>query len=236
MSSNSRLPQPDAPHPAKKAEQSDGGVNALWRVPKWFPQLSPDVQALLQSYHAELLKFNAKLNLVSRNSEREADEIHFADSIMACEMILADSKVSRVFDLGSGNGFPGLVMAILDPTREMNLVESDVRKCEFLKHIVHTLKLPRVNILNVRLETLVGSKIEMAINRGFASISGTSLACNRILEKGAVVYHLKGNSWAKEIGEMPVQLISFWEPRLVGEYSLPVSQVRHAIVSTHKIQ
>lgn len=231
---SARLPQPDFVPPKKK--DGDDGVNALWRVPQWFPDLSPAVLENLKSYHVELLKFNGRLNLISRNTEREADEIHFADTIAASEVILGHTKAPKIYDMGSGNGFPGLVMAIMDPSRELNLIESDSRKCEFLKHMTHTLKLSKVSILNVRLETLKDQNIQVAVNRGFASISGTSLACNRVMSKGAVVYHLKGNSWANEIAEMPVQLISFWEPELLGEYSLPVSQARHAIVRTVKKQ
>jgi hypothetical protein len=56
------------------------------------------------------------------------------------------------------------------------------------------------------------------------------------MPKGSQIFHLKGNQWANEIAEMPVQLMSHWEPKLVGEYSLPVSQARHAIVVTDKLQ
>ena len=51
------------------------------------------------------------------------------------------SLPAKIFDIGSGNGFPGLLMAILDPGHEYNLVESDARKCEFLKHCYHRLEL-----------------------------------------------------------------------------------------------
>jgi hypothetical protein len=56
------------------------------------------------------------------------------------------------------------------------------------------------------------------------------------MKKDSTIYHLKGGNWATEIAEMPVQLMSYWEPKLVGEYSLPVTQIRHAIVSTTKLQ
>jgi 16S rRNA (guanine527-N7)-methyltransferase len=163
LSSSKFIPRPDEPH--KKPATASGtpapaeGVNALWRVPTWFAALPAETLAMLKTFHVELLKFNGKLNLISRNTEREADETHFADSILACQLILANTSSPRIYDFGSGNGFPGLVLAILDPKREVHLVESDMRKCEFLKHMIHLLKLSKVTLLNVRLETLTDANI-----------------------------------------------------------------------------
>lgn len=208
--------------------------NALWRVPEWFPFLPSDVVEKFRLYHVELLKFNLRLNLISKNTEREADELHFADSILASEIILKLPLAEQVFDIGSGNGLPGIIFGVLDSDREYILVESDSRKAEFLKHVINVLGLKNVNVMNVRFESLKYSGIESAISRGFASISKTLLVCNRIFEKGGNFIHLKGNSWSTEIAALPSQLISVWSPELRGEYTLPVSQARRAVVSTQK--
>ncbi len=209
--------------------------NALWRVPKWFHDLDPMVLTLLQSYHTELIKFNAKVNLISRSTERDADEVHFADSILASKVMLGAGLPRRVFDIGSGNGLPGLVLAIMDPGRSYVLVESDVRKCEFMKHVVHVLSLSNVEVLNERLESLDPDSVICAVSRGFASISKTVLASTKIFVKGGVFIHLKGNSWSKEVAEIPSQLIATWSPKLLGSYVLPVSQAQRAVVATVKI-
>jgi 16S rRNA (guanine527-N7)-methyltransferase len=227
---------PPKPPASKKAEPDNKDGNALWRVAEWFPALSSEVLTSLKAYQLELLKFNIKLNLISRNTERESDELHFADCLLASQVLLKQKLGPRVFDIGSGNGFPGLLLAIVDPGREYVLVESDSRKCEFLKHAVHVLKLKNANVMNVRLESLMGSGLETAVSRGFASISKTVLACNKLFPLGGQFYHLKGNNWSSEIAELPSQLISVWRPQLVGEYTLPVSQARRAVVITQKIQ
>lgn len=226
-----KFPPRSPPPPPKK---DDG--NALWRVPQWFGSLPPVMLEALRKYHAELLKFNVKVNLISRNTERDADEVHFADCILAFEALKKVDLGKQVYDIGSGNGLPGLVFAILDPTREYVLVEGDSRKAEFLKHIVHLLELKNVQIMNVRFETVQALSIQTGISRGFASISKTCLMSNKIFPVGGRFYHLKGTNWSTEIAEIPSQLISVWAPELVGEYSLPVSQARRAIVSTTKKQ
>lgn len=220
--------------PIKKHEENLKEGNALWRISEWFPELTEGTLALLKTYQHELLRFNVRLNLIARSTERESDELHFADCILAAKIVLKAPLGAKVYDIGAGNGFPGIVLAILDSSREYHLVESDARKCEFLKHAAHHLGLKNVRVLNLRFENLAGEKVEFAISRGFASISKTLLACNRIFEIGGQFFHLKGSNWSSEIADLPSQLISVWTPQLIGEYTLPVSQARRAIVVTQK--
>lgn len=230
MNSNFPPPKPAA----KKTDSEPKDSNALWRIQDWFKELPAPTLALLKAYHTELLKFNLKLNLISRNTERDADEAHFADCMLAAQILLAAKMRSRVFDIGSGNGLPGIILAIMDPSREYVLVESDARKSEFLKHAIAVLQLKNAVVMNVRFENLGGQGMDCAVSRGFASISKTVLACNKIFPKGGQFFHLKGNSWSSEVAELPSQLISVWAPQLLGEYTLPVSQARRAIVITQK--
>lgn len=188
----------------------------------------------LHLYHGELLKFNSKLNLISRNTERDADEAHFADCILAAQTLAKVDLGANVYDIGSGNGLPGLLMAILSPKTTFHLVESDVRKAEFLKHVAHTLQLGNATVLNVRVESLPAGSITNAVSRGFASVSKACVAVSKVMASGGVFYHLKGNSWSTEIAEIPSQLMSQWAPELIGEYVLPVSQARRAVVATRK--
>ena len=95
----------------------------------------------LEAYHALLLKWQKAINLVSPKTVDKARERHFADSVQLEQFICQETpeNVSRessiVFDLGSGAGFPGLVLAMLRPDLEVHLIESDERKCEFLRTV-----------------------------------------------------------------------------------------------------
>lgn len=209
--------------------------NALWRIPEWFPDLPSLTQERLKLYHGELIRFNSRLNLISRTTERDADEVHFADCLYAVKGIPAESWAFPVHDVGSGNGLPGVVLGLLYPEVDVRLVEGDSRKCEFLKHIIHALQLENVKVMNVRLESLKSANLQVGITRGFASISKTVLACNRTFVRGGKFFHLKSGAWAREVAEIPSQLTAFWSPELVFEYSLPVSQARRGVVLTNKI-
>lgn len=233
--SNRYIPPKPETKPEKKPDAAaPKGDNALWRIPEWFPELDKVLVGRFQAYHSELLKFNSRLNLISRNSEREADEAHFADCILAAKAMNQVQFDKPVYDLGAGNGFPGLVLGLIHPKSEFRLVESDSRKAEFLKHMIAALKLTNCQVLNVRVETLLTSKMEIAVSRGFASISKALLAVNKGFTKGGRVYHMKGSAWSTEIAEIPTQLISLWSPELVGEYNLPDTQARRVVVCTTK--
>jgi 16S rRNA (guanine527-N7)-methyltransferase len=233
-----RFPTSRAPIPDKekaKAGSEESKDNALWRMPEWYPDTPSQLMAQLKTYHSELLKFNVKLNLVARSTEREADEVHFADSLLAARLIPAAKMAHPLYDIGSGNGLPGVIVGLLNPNLETFLVESDSRKAEFLKHVIHVLQLKNVKVMNARLENIKTPTLAYGMSRGFASISKTILACNKIFLKGGRFFHLKSGAWSKEIAEIPSQLISIWTPELVGEYALPNSQVRRAVICTTKI-
>ncbi len=232
------LPQGRDDQPAKanapkppEAKTTEGN-NALWRVPSWFPDLDAATLNALSHFHRELLKFNSKVNLISRNTERDADEQHFADCISAAFVLKGKGLSGVLFDFGSGNGLPGVVCAILLPNVRVKLVESDSRKVEFLKHLIAVLKLENAETLLSRIEAVSTDGASSVICRGFANVSKTVLACNRILKSGERIFHMKGSSWSTEIAAMPSQIVSGWAPELVGEYSLPVTQIRRSIVCT----
>ncbi len=210
-------------------------IPTYWRVPEWYPDLPATSQEKLKKYQQELLRFNSTLNLVSPKTIPFADGIHFADSILAMKLILNKEKLSIVHDIGSGNGFPGIILAILAPEVKVVAVERDTRKSEFLKHVATTLGLKNFEVRNVSLEAIQEKSIQVAITRGFANISKTILLTRRIISKGGKIYHMKSEEWATEVGAIPTQLCSHWTPSLVGSYKLPIGEVSFSVVVTEKI-
>lgn len=214
--------------------------NVLWRVSEWYPNLSPLILEKLKKYHSELIRYNARVNLISRQTERDADEQHFADCISACELMLSKGQnLGLVYDLGSGNGLPGVVLAILAegqrPDIKVRLIDSDERKVEFLKHVASHLELGNVDVMRGRIED-IKERASAALTRGFASVSKVVLICKETVDVGASIYHMKGSNWVREVGEMPSQLCAHWSPQLVGEYSLPLSRARRAVIATKRLK
>lgn len=206
-----------------------------WRIDQWFPDLDPAVRARLKKYHDELLKFNKTVNLVSPKTIFVADALHFADSILASQLIAKSEPISEIYDFGSGNGFPGLVYALLQPKTKVNLVEVDGRKSEFMKHVASVLELRNTEVHIRAVESLPEKSVQFAMSRGFAPISKAILVSRKIFKKGGSYFHLKSEEWATEVGQIPTQLCSYWGPELLGNYRLPIGEVTFAVVKTQKI-
>lgn len=207
-----------------------------WRIDQWFSDLTPEQSQKMRKYHDDLQRTNRALNLVSAKTLPMADVLHFADSILASRIIRAEApQLAEIFDLGSGNGFPGLVFGILAPDVRVVLVDSDAKRCEYLQQLVSVLGTTNVTVEHSAIEALAPGRVKAAMVRGLSSISKTILLMRKVMPQGSALYHLKGESWPAEVGEIPTQLCSVWSPALVGDYKLPMGPMKFAVVRTDKI-
>ena len=97
--------------------------------------VSRETLARLETYAHLLERWQARINLVSGRSLGDLWRRHFLDSAQALPIMPADAAPGPVYDVGSGAGFPGLVLSILGIS-DVRLIESDARKCVFLREAV----------------------------------------------------------------------------------------------------
>ncbi len=105
----------------------------------------------LEHYLALLEKWQKAVNLVSPTTIRDAWNRHFIDSAQLSSLLPTGAKT--LFDFGSGAGFPGMVLAMLNPGLSVHLVESDQKKCSFLAAVSRE-TMTTVSIHNIRIESL----------------------------------------------------------------------------------
>ena len=203
---------------------------------EWFSKdLSSEEHSLLRAYHIELLHFNTRLNLISVQTEKNADLVHFSDCILGAKSILNYTDEKEIYDIGSGNGLPGIILAILAPERKIFLMDSDARKVEFLKHVAYRLGLKNAFPIHARLQDRPDNSIKCAVSRGFASISKALLLSRKVCSVGTDYFHFKSSSWVSEVVAIPPQVCAYWAPRLVEEYELPGGFNNLSVVVTKKI-
>ena len=101
-------------------------------------------------YLNQILKWNKSRNLVSRNLRKKDLAEHFLDCAVLQKHLMPGSAI----DLGTGPGFPGICLGIIDPNRELTLVDSNRKKTSFLIHIKNELGLNSVSIKNLRVEEI----------------------------------------------------------------------------------
>lgn len=113
--------------------------------------MSMEKSEKLKAYLALLEKWQPRINLISNKTLENAWERHFEDSMQLVDLLPEGENI--LFDLGSGAGFPGLVLAMMRPALKVHLVESDQKKCSFLKTVSRETKTP-VDIHNCRIESV----------------------------------------------------------------------------------
>ncbi|HLW97559.1 MAG TPA: 16S rRNA (guanine(527)-N(7))-methyltransferase RsmG [Candidatus Acidoferrales bacterium] len=112
-----------------------------------------DLQVVqVQNYLGILVFWNHKFNLTSVEDPQEIVGRHFGESFF-CAKFMSTGK-SRLADVGSGAGFPGLALKIVRPDTEVFLIEQDTRKAAFLNEVARTLHLESVKVLRTHYETL----------------------------------------------------------------------------------
>ena len=207
-----------------------------WRIPTWFSDLSPEELTKLKSIKDCLVKANKTLPLVTPKAITVVDAIHFADSILASREITKNNKsISHIFDLSTGNGFPGLIFAALHPKIKVTIVDTDLKRLEYLHACSVESRLSNVLVMNSPIESIQTNMITHAVTRGVSNISKMLMLTRKCIEPGGVLYHMKGEEWTLEVSQIPSQLCSYWTPSLVKEYKLPVGEVRFSLVKTEKI-
>ena len=168
--------------------------------PGWLKtDVSRETFERLEAYVALIEKWNPKINLVSKSSLPEIWDRHIWDSAQIFDIAVEGSVWA---DFGSGGGLPGIVLAIfakeLRPDMQFYLVESDQRKCAFLRNVVREIGL-NVKVHAERIEVLdpIGASVISA--RALTDLNGLLEFVERHSAKNGVAILPKGETWEKEI-------------------------------------
>ena len=156
----------------------------------------------LEIYGALLRKWNPRINLVAKSTLDDLDSRHFLDSAQVYD--LAPHPAAHWADLGSGGGFPGLVIAIMamdtrSPAR-VTLVESDARKCAFLRAVIRETG-ANAQVINDRIENIPPLQADVLSARALASLSNLLGFADRHLAPNGTALFLKGANWKKELSD-----------------------------------
>jgi 16S rRNA (guanine527-N7)-methyltransferase len=164
--------------------------------------LSPKQMAQLTAYERELLEWNEKFNLTAIRDVAGIRAKHFLDSF-SCTLAWKEQTPRRLIDVGTGAGFPGIVLKILYPGLKLTLVESVGKKANFCAHIVQTLGLENVEILSARAEDVGQNpthreKYDWAVARAVAAMPVLSEYLLPLVKLGGGVLAQKGESGPAE--------------------------------------
>lgn len=178
--------------------------------------VSRETAARLSAYAGLLRKWNPAINLVARSTLDDLEARHIADSAQLFDLAPPDAR--HWVDLGSGGGFPGLVIAILAAGRphglRVTLIESDQRKAAFLRTVARELGLDNVSVLDTRIEDTPPQRADVLSARALAPLAALLAFTERHLAPGGTALFPKGAradeeldaalaSWRFEVQKIP---------------------------------
>ena len=153
----------------------------------------------LNKYKDFLLTSNKSLNLIGKTTENQIFTRHFADSAQIYDLI---EDKSEIIDLGSGAGFPGILLRILMDdkkiTGNITLIDKSSKKCKFLQDLSDKLSLT-LNIVNLKIENYKFDKISTVVSRAFKKTIDTIDILLKNNDKIRNIILIKGKTYQQEL-------------------------------------
>lgn len=150
---------------------------------------------VFNEYYRILTEYNQKFNITAITEKEQVILKNFIDSVIFNDIVKGKSHI----DIGSGGGFPALPLKILNPERQVTLLEATGKKCEFLKVVAEKLKLSKVNVINGRAEDYAvkqeyREKFDVATARAVARLNILTEYCLPFVKVGGIFVSYKAQA------------------------------------------
>lgn len=160
-------------------------------------ELTSNQKEQYEEYYKLIYDYNQKMNLTGIDDKVGVYLKHFYDSLLIAPNIPTEKK--KVADLGSGAGFPGIVLAIYYPNNKFYLIEPTKKRCDFLEIVINELKLHNVEVINERAEALQKEQYDIVVSRAVASLNILLELSIPILKTNGLLIAQKGKQGKEEL-------------------------------------
>ena len=176
-------------------------------------------------------EWNKKINITSIKKQEEVAIKHFIDSLLVLKHV---SLSGIIADIGTGGGFPGIPLKIVEPSFEIFLIEPKRKRASFLKTVISNLSLEKITVFNERAENFKEKgKFDFTISRALSDINTFCELSLPLLKNGGCLVAMKGRGIEKELSslrklENKIKMIS------KKEFELPLKSGSRSIVVFQK--
>ena len=193
----------------------------------------------LAEYGRLLLEQNQVMNLTAITEPDQVADLHFLDSA-ALLTLGEDLRGKRLIDVGTGAGFPGLPLRILEPSLQLTLLDSLGKRIDFLKEVCSQLGLARVDCVHARAEEYAAGhrqQYDIAASRAVANLNVLCELALPLVKVGGQFLAMKSVSSDDEIagargaiGQLGGRIAD------IRDYTVPETEVRHRLVIVEKVK
>lgn len=201
---------------------------------------SPGVPSLLAQYGAMLLEKNKVMNLTAITQSDQVADLHFLDSAALLTTPGISFANQSVIDVGTGAGFPGLPLRLLEPSISLTLLDSLGKRVNWLSEVCAALGVPDVRCVHARaeeraLEAGWRDSFDIAVSRAVADLRLLCELCLPYVRPGGVFLAMKSVDCEEELSAAAAG-ISLLGGRISSfyDYEIPGASVRHRVVVIQK--
>jgi 16S rRNA (guanine527-N7)-methyltransferase len=183
-------------------------------------------------YVRELLKWNQKINLTGIRTEKGITIKHFLDSFSVYPHLPLSSSL---LDIGSGAGFPGIPLKIVQPFFRVTLIDSVRKKVDFQRHIIRMLRLKEIEVIHGRIQDKeflerMGERFDIVISRAFSDLQTLLVLSFPFLKKGGMILAMKGEMTSEETRLLDEVERNRYRLQKVVHLSLPFSDFKRSLL------
>ena len=161
----------------------------------------------LEIYLATLKKWNRVYNLTAIDEDNEIIVKHFLDSLSVNQYI---QHSERILDVGTGAGFPGLILALFNPKKSFVLVDGVSKKISFLQEMIGKLNLKNAIAVHTKVEQYkVAEQFDMIISRAFADIKKMIKLTNHLMKDDGRFIAMKGPDVMSELDNINLPFVHY---------------------------
>ena len=192
----------------------------------------------LMRYAELLVEKNKVMNLTAITEPHDIATLHFLDSVAM--LTLADLKGKKMADVGTGAGFPGMPLRIVEPSLRLTLLDSLNKRIDFLKEVCEDLGLNDVDCIHDRAEEFAASHREdydVVTSRAVANLQMLSELCLPLVKVGGYFLSMKAVDSEQEVNDAKNAIKTLGgQIEKVVDYAIPGTDVQHRLIFIKKIK
>jgi len=199
-------------------------------IEKYFPEISKEQHKKFQLLSENYAYWNEKINVISRKDMVNFYERHVLYSL-AIHKLVSFKNGSRIIDIGTGGGFPGLPLAILCPESQFVLLDSIGKKLKVINEVSKELEINNITTVHSRAEQL-NSQFDYIISRAVTSLPKFVKITKHLIKRNKQVsnngiYYLKGGDISSEIKELNMTVHTYDLKDLFNEDFFSTKKIVH---------
>jgi len=191
----------------------------------------------LVAYLAQMQRWNRTYNLTAIRDPEQMLVQHLFDSLSVVDplsRVVGADTAATVYDIGSGGGLPGVVLAIMRPTWQISCVDAVEKKMAFVRQMSGVLALPNLRALHARVEELPPAGCDVVISRAFASLNDFASLAGRHVRNDGTLVAMKGKVPEDEIQTLHQQ--GEWQVQEIQALQVPALDAQRCLIWMRRSQ